>query len=51
MRGRSEPFVFPVGYHRFHSDQLFNFQLNRWHSLGYAWHEEVEAGALLEGMN
>lgn len=26
---------FPVGYHRFHPKQLFNFQLNRWHSLGY----------------
>jgi len=28
-------FTFPVGYHLFHKDQLFNFQLNRWHSLGY----------------
>jgi len=26
-------FTFPVGYHRFHKDQVFNFQLNRWHSL------------------
>ncbi|MFH0990929.1 MAG: alpha/beta fold hydrolase [bacterium] len=38
-------FVFPVGYHRFHKDQLFNFQLNRWYSLGYAKYEDcVEAG-------
>jgi pimeloyl-ACP methyl ester carboxylesterase len=29
-------FTFPVGYHQFHKQQLFNFQLNRWHSLGYA---------------
>ena len=28
-------FTFPIGYHEFHKDQLFNFQLNRWHSLGY----------------
>ena len=28
-------FTFPVGYHQFHKDQVFNFQLNRWHSLGY----------------
>jgi len=38
-------FTFPVGYHKFHKDQLFNFQLNRWHSLGYAKFEDfVEAG-------
>ena len=38
-------FIFPVGYHKFHKDQLFNFQLNRWHSLGYARFEDfVEAG-------
>ncbi len=30
------PFTFPVGYHPFHSNQVFNFQLNRWHSLGYS---------------
>jgi pimeloyl-ACP methyl ester carboxylesterase len=30
----SEP-TFPVGYHGFHRKQLFNFQLNRWYSLGY----------------
>lgn len=28
-------FEFPVGYHPFHPKQLYNFQLNRWHSLGY----------------
>lgn len=28
-------FELPVGYHVFHRKQLFNFQLNRWYSLGY----------------
>ena len=35
-------FVFPVGYHSFHRSQLFNFQLNRWFSLGYARLEDME---------
>jgi pimeloyl-ACP methyl ester carboxylesterase len=35
-----------VGYNAYHRDQLFNFQLNRWHSLGYTRHEDmVEAGS------
>lgn len=29
-------FVFPIGYRKFHKNQLYNFQLNRWYSLGYA---------------
>jgi pimeloyl-ACP methyl ester carboxylesterase len=38
-------FTFPVGYHKFHKKQVFNFQLNRWHSLGYARFEDMkEAG-------
>jgi len=38
-------FTFPVGYHQFHKKRLFNFQLNRWYSLGYAGFEDcVEAG-------
>ena len=41
MTGRS--FAFPVGYHEFHKDQFYNFQLNRWHSLGYARFEDVKA--------
>ena len=35
-------FIFPVRYHKFHRDQVFNFQLNRWHSLGYARFEDME---------
>ncbi|MFH1313189.1 MAG: alpha/beta fold hydrolase [Candidatus Eisenbacteria bacterium] len=38
-------FTFPVGYRQFHKNQLFNFQLNRPYSLGYARLEDlVEAG-------
>ncbi len=38
--------TFPVGYQKFHRDQLFNFPLNRWYSLGYARRKDmVEAGA------
>jgi len=36
-------FAFPVGYKRFHKDQLFNFQLNRPYSLGYARLEDLKA--------
>ena len=36
-------FTFPVGYHRFHSKQLYNFQLNRWHSLGYLSYDDLLA--------
>jgi len=33
-------FEFPIGYHKFHKNQLFNFQLNRWYSFGYARFED-----------
>jgi hypothetical protein len=33
--------TFPVGYERFHPDQLFNFQLNRPYSLGHARLEDM----------
>jgi len=37
--------TFPVGYHKFHKKQFFNFTLNRWHSIGYARYEDMfEAG-------
>jgi pimeloyl-ACP methyl ester carboxylesterase len=35
-------FEFPIGYHKFHKNQLFNFQLNRWHALGYARFEDMQ---------
>ena len=34
-------FAFPVGYHDFHKDQAFNFQLNRWYSMGYSRFEDM----------
>ena len=34
-------FIFPIGYHKFHRKQVFNFQLNRWYSLGYSSFEDV----------
>ena len=33
---------FPVGYHKFHKDQLFNYQLNRWHSFGYLRYDDMQ---------
>ena len=35
-------FTLPVGYQKFHKDQLFNFQLNRWYSLGYMRLEDMK---------
>lgn len=34
-------FDFPVGYHTFNPVTIINFQLNRWHSLGYARIDDV----------
>lgn len=31
---------FPVGYYPFHPQKVFNFQLNRWHSIGLARYED-----------
>ncbi len=37
--------VFPVGYFAYNKQQVFNYQLNRWHSVGLARHEDcIEAG-------
>ena len=35
-------FDLPVGYRKFHKKQLFNYQLNRWHSFGYVRVEDME---------
>lgn len=32
----------PVGYHTFSKKAFFNYQLNRWYSLGYTRREEIE---------
>jgi len=34
-------FFFPVGYHQFHKKQLYNFQLNRPYSWGYADYDDL----------
>ncbi len=35
----------PVGYYDFHKKQVYNFQFNRWHSVGFARFEDMkEAG-------
>jgi pimeloyl-ACP methyl ester carboxylesterase len=34
--------IFPVGYEKFHKKQLFNFQLNRPYSFGYARFEDLK---------
>jgi len=42
---KNSEITFPVGYHKFHKKQFYNFQLNRWYSLGYARFEDMlEAG-------
>lgn len=44
-------FVLPVGYHPFNKDHSINFQLNRWHSMGYWTKEETaSAGAGISGL-
>jgi pimeloyl-ACP methyl ester carboxylesterase len=33
----------PVGFHPFHRKPVFNYQLNRWYSMGYLRYEDAEA--------
>ncbi|MCP4311650.1 MAG: hypothetical protein GY790_10340 [Bacteroidetes bacterium] len=43
MRTSDEKEVrFPIGYHAFHKKQVFNFQLNRWYSIGFARYEDMK---------
>lgn len=32
---------FPIGYYRYNKQKVFNYQFNRWHSLGMARHEDL----------
>ncbi len=42
---------FPVGYHKVHSTKIIDYQLNRWHSMGYLSLESIQAaGAEIEGL-
>ena len=44
MNKKSE-FTLPVGFLNFHKKQVYNFQFNRWHTLGFARFEDMkEAG-------
>jgi pimeloyl-ACP methyl ester carboxylesterase len=38
-------FTFPVGYHELHKTKIIDYQLNRWHSLGYARLEDMRDAA------
>jgi pimeloyl-ACP methyl ester carboxylesterase len=45
-------FSFPVGYVQFHNDKVYNFQLNRWYSLGYAKYSDLfEAAKRIQTFN
>ncbi len=45
-------FTFPVGYHDIHRIKIVNYQLNRWHSLGYCRLEDLKAAAsCMRGMD
>jgi pimeloyl-ACP methyl ester carboxylesterase len=45
IMNREYSYSLPVGYHDFHKKQVYNFQFNRWHSVGFARFEDMkEAG-------
>jgi pimeloyl-ACP methyl ester carboxylesterase len=35
----------PVGFYKFHKNEMINFSLNRWHSLGYTRKSDLERAA------
>ncbi len=39
---KSSSIDLPVGYFTFHKKQIYNFQLNRWHSFGFARFEDMK---------
>ena len=42
---KEKKYDLPIGYVDFHKKQLYNFQFNRWHSLGFARYQDmIEAG-------
>ena len=49
---KKQEFKFPIGYESFHKKQLFNFQLNRPYSFGYARFEDMkEAGQKIKSFS
>lgn len=46
------PNAFPVGYESFHDDPVYNFQLNRWYSLGYIGYDRLaEVGQAVDSFD
>jgi len=44
-------FTFPIGYQEFHKDQSYNFQLNRYYSMGLGRFEDMkEAGQKINSL-
>jgi pimeloyl-ACP methyl ester carboxylesterase len=37
--------ILPVGFHQFHKNKFYNYQLNRWYSLGYTRIEDIQKAA------
>lgn len=45
-------FNFPIGYHPLHKTKIIDYQLNRWHSLGYVRLADMkEAGAHIKSLD
>lgn len=45
-------FELPVGYHQLHKIKIIDYQLNRWHSMGYARLEDMaEAASRIGGLS
>lgn len=38
----NQTYDLPIGYHTFHPNQVYNFQFNRWHSLGFARYMDMK---------
>lgn len=39
--------ILPVGFHHFHNNKFYNYQLNRWYSLGYTKLEDIQNAAIV----
>ena len=39
------PITFPIGYHPLHRTKIIDYQLNRWHSLGYCDLDDMRIAA------
>ena len=49
---RKTKYNLPIGYFDFHKKQIYNYQFNRWHSLGFARFEDMkEAGDKIQSFS